>query len=130
MREFTFHLSLLFALALATLGSRAATALTPIASADLSPDIAVVLDGQTIEDQDVASDDLVTTVITPIALGSLPNASDVIAYHSLANGDRLLAFDVTVLLPGAETALPGDVVRYDGVGYTIEFDAQAESLPA
>jgi hypothetical protein len=104
--------------------------LTPIDSADLSPDSTVVLDGQTISDEDVASDDIVSATITPLGLGALPNASDVIAYHGLDNGDRLLAFDVTVALPGGVTAFKGDVVRYDGANYTIEFDASAEAVPA
>lgn len=130
MREPGFYLLLLPALILGALAPRAATGLTPIESADLSPDVTVVLDGQTISDEDVASDDVVTNVVTQIALGSLPGASDVVAYHGLANGDRLLSFDVTVSLPGAVTARPGDVVRYDGASYTIEFDALAESVPA
>ncbi len=88
------------------------------------------MDGQTIEGEDVVSDDVMSGTITPVALGPLANSSDVTAYHVLANGDRLLAIDVTVSLPGGVTAKTGDVVRYDGANYTIEFDAASESIPS
>jgi hypothetical protein len=104
--------------------------LTPINSADLSPDITVILDGQAITDHDVASDGLTSGTITKALLGALPEASDLSAYHALAGGDHLLSFDITVALAGDVTAHPGDVVRYDGVSYTIEFDASAESVPS
>ncbi len=106
-----------------------AAALTPIDSADLSPDITVTLDGQTITDENVASDDLTTGTITKALLGILPEASDLSAYHVLTGGDHLLSFDITVALAGGVTAHPGDIVRYDGASYTLEFDASAESVP-
>jgi hypothetical protein len=108
---------------------RAAAALTPIDSADLSPDITVTLDSQTITDEDVAADSITSGTITKALLGSLPEASDLSAYHALAGGNHLLAFDITVALAGGVTTHPGDVVRYDGANYTIEFDASAESVP-
>ncbi len=104
-------------------------ALTPIDSADLSPDITVTLDGQTTTDEEVASDDLASGTVTKIPLGTLPQASDLSAYHDLGGGEYLLSFDITVELAGGVTARPGDVVRYDGVSYAIEFDASAESIP-
>jgi hypothetical protein len=106
-----------------------AAALTPIDSADLSPDITVTLDGQTITDENVASDDLTTGTITKALLGILPEASDLSAYHALTGGDHLLSFDITVALAGGVTAHPGDIVRYDGASHTLEFDASAESVP-
>ncbi len=106
-----------------------AAGLTPIDSADLSPDVTVTLDSQTITDEDVASDDLPSGTITKVLLGALPEASDLSAYHALGGGGYLLSFDITVALAGDVTAHPGDVVRYDGAIYTIEFDASAESVP-
>ena len=40
-----------------------------------------------------------------------------------------MAFDISVALPGGVTANAGDVVRYDGVTYSVEFDASAEGVP-
>jgi hypothetical protein len=104
-------------------------ALTPIDTADLSPDVSVILDGQAITDEDVASDNLMSGTITKALLGVIPEASDLSAYHALSGGEHLLAFDITVALAGGVIAHPGDVVRWDGVDYTLEFDASAESVP-
>jgi hypothetical protein len=113
----------------AALMPRAAAALTPIDSADLSPDITVTLDSQTITDEDVASDNLTSGTITKALLGTLTEASDLSAYHALGGGSHLFSFDITVALAGGVTAHPGDVVRWDGASYTLEFDASAESVP-
>jgi YD repeat-containing protein len=118
----------LLGLAIAVAGP--AAGLTPITSADLSPDITLVLDGQTIADEDVAEDELLTMTVTTPSLGALPPASALSAYHSLGGGEYLLSFDITVALPSGVTAQPGDVVRWDGANHSIEFDASAESLPA
>ena len=75
--------SLLLVLLAAILMPRAAAGLTPIDSADLSPDVTVALDGQTIADEDVASDNLTSGTITKALLGALPEASDLSAYHAL-----------------------------------------------
>ncbi len=111
------------------LAARPAAALTPIGSADLSTDITVTLDSQTIADEDVASDELVSGTITKIPLGSLPQASDVSAYHAFGGGKYLLSFDTIVTLPGGVTAFAGDVVQYDGSSYAIKFNASTESVP-
>jgi YD repeat-containing protein len=103
-----------------------ASALTPIDGADLSPDISLTLDGSIFDDEDVAIDDL-TGSVTADDLGTLPNASDINAYHLLSNGDQLFSFDTTVGI-GAITATPADVVRYDGATYTLEFDGSAEGV--
>ena len=105
----------------------AAFALTPIGSADVSSDVTVVLDATTFADEDVAIDDFVAAV--PASLGSLPAAADLSGYHLLSNGDQLLAFDITVDLPGGVIATPRDVVLYDGTSYSIYFDGSAEGLP-
>jgi len=91
---------------LTTLLAGPAAALTPIGSADLSPDITVTLDGQTIADQDVAADDLLIGMLTKPALGSLPEASDLSAYHAFGGGEFLLVFDIGVDLTGGVFAHP------------------------
>jgi hypothetical protein len=93
-----------------------------------SPDTTVELSGSTFEDQEVAKDNQLGTVILA-PLGVLPNASDVSAYHHLANGDQLYSLDTTAELGGGLIASPADVVRYDGVNDTLEFDASAEGIP-
>jgi hypothetical protein len=47
----------------------------------------------------------------------------------LTNGDQLLCFDTGIELPGPVVAAPGDVARYDGSTYTIDFDASANGVP-
>ena len=47
---------------------------------------------------------------------------------AISNGDRLLAFDTTVIL-GALTAEPRDVVRYDGASYSLELDGSNAGIP-
>ncbi len=54
----------------------------------------------------------------------------VTAYDRLPNGHQLLSFDTTVSLPGGVIAMRGDVVRFDGVAYTIELDAGANGIPS
>jgi hypothetical protein len=88
----------------------------------LSPDITVKVAGTTIEDEEVALDNLLGIVV-PTGLGNLPENASVTAYHACPNGDQLFSLDATVELPDSLTARPGDVVRYDGDAYTLEFDA-------
>ena len=45
------------------------------------------------------------------------------------NGDRLFALANAASLTGGVYARPGDVVRYDGANYSIEFDAATEGVP-
>jgi hypothetical protein len=94
----------------------------------LSPDITVELGGSTLEDEEVVTDDQLGTV-TLAPLGLLPGATDVNAYHLLSNGDQLYSLDTTAELGGGLIAGPADVVRYDGVTDTLEFDASAEGIP-
>lgn len=102
----------------------------PLSSVSLSPDVTVDLNdagGGTFADEDVAIDDLAGTVVAE-NLGALPDASEVSAYELLADGDRLFCVASTVELPGPLYAQQGDVVRYDGSVYTIEFDASSNGV--
>ena len=94
----------------------------------LSPDTTVALSGSTFEDQEVVGDNQMGSV-SLVRLGVLPEASDVNAYHLLPNGDQLYSLDTTAELGGGLTAGPADVIRYDGVTDTLEFDASAEGIP-
>ena len=95
-----------------------------------SPDITVVLGGQTLDDEDAASDDL-AGVITPIDVGALPGAADLQAYHRGGPGvGELLVLDTTVALPGGVTATPQKVIAYSGGTYSEALDLSACGLPA
>jgi hypothetical protein len=94
-----------------------------------SPDVTINLGASVItSDEDVAVDNQLGIVVLE-SLGVLPDASDVIALGFDVNGDRLIAFDTATLLLGNVVARPGDVVRYDGGSYSIEFDAAAAGVP-
>ncbi len=105
-----------------------ARAATPLQTVELSPDITVVLDGVTVNDENVAHDSR-AGVTTLVDLGSLPGSVDVHDHHLLPGGERLFTVDTTVALPAGITAAPGDVVRYNGATYAVEFDASAAGLP-
>jgi hypothetical protein len=109
------------------------TVLLPVSSqaqdsVSLSPDTTVELSGVVFEDQKVVSDDQ-TGFVALAPLGALPEATDVTAYHLMASGDQLFSLDITANLGGGLTAAPGDVMRFDGVTDTLEFDASAEGIP-
>lgn len=94
----------------------------------VSPDTTAVLGGVTVADKEIAEDDLTGGVILG-NIGPLPDGTDLTAYHLLANGDQLLAFDTTLVVGGV-TVEPADVVRFDGTGYTLAFDASAAGVPS
>jgi hypothetical protein len=103
-------------------------AATPLHTVTYSTDVTVVLEGITLNDEDVASDNLFGTV-SVIDVGVLPSATDINAYHVLGNGDQMFSFDTTTSMLGLDAG-PGDVVVYDGVNYTLTFKATANGLPA
>jgi len=95
-----------------------------------SPDVTIDLGASAITaDEDVAVDNQLGVVVLE-NLGSLPDASEVIALGFDANGDRFISFATTTALTGPVVARPGDVVRYDGAAYSIAFDAAAAGLPS
>ncbi|HIF91698.1 MAG TPA: PEP-CTERM sorting domain-containing protein [Myxococcales bacterium] len=101
------------------------------AALDVSPDIAVELGGATIQQQDVARDDLSGGAPGSIAdLGSLPDGADVVGYHEASPTQQLFVLDVTADL-GGTYASAGDVIDYDpGTGvYQIELDMSALGIP-
>jgi hypothetical protein len=94
----------------------------------VSPDTTVTLGAATVNDENVAVDNLAGTV-TVQSIGSIPAETELDAYAVGSHGEQLLSFDTTVLLPGGGTARPGDVWRYDGVSYSVEFEAAARGVP-
>jgi hypothetical protein len=105
----------------------ASLAATPLSEVRVSPDTTATLGGTTADDEDVVRDDLAGSV-TLLPLGSFPAEADLDAYNVRPNGVQLLSFDTTLTLPGGITAQPGDVVRYDGASYAIEFGAAAVGI--
>ena len=93
-----------------------------------SPDVSVNLGRRIAHDENVV-DDLrgVRLAPSPIDLGALPAGVDVDAFHD--DGDRLFSVDTTVELAGGVRLEPGDVARYDGTTYVIEFDASTHGVP-
>lgn len=106
----------------------AAPAAAQLDSVSVSPDVTLDLAATTFQDEDVPVDNL-AGVVVGASLGSLPANADLAAYHLLGNGDQLFALDTAVTLPGPLVAEPRDVVRYDGLAYTLEFDGGAEGVP-
>lgn len=104
---------------------RSATALSELR---LAPDTTVTLGAATVNDENAAADNLTGTV-TVLSIGAIPAETALDAYAVRPHGEQLLSFDTTVVLPGGATAKPGDVWRYDGAGYAVEFDAAARGVP-
>jgi len=94
----------------------------------VSPDTTVALGAPTVNDEDVAADNLAGTV-TVLAIGAISAEAELDGYALRPNGAQLMSFDTTVVLPGGVTARPGDVWRYDGVVYAPEFEAAPIGVP-
>jgi hypothetical protein len=125
--EITPALCIAFSI-MTVLGVPGTTVAQEIVSA--SPDVTIDLgSGVVAADHDVAVDNQLGIVVIE-NLGALPQASDVIALGLDVNGDRFIAFETTTALPGGLTARPGDIIRYDGISYSTEFDASAAGLPS
>lgn len=98
------------------------------AEVSAAPDITVDLSGVTVDDDEVAIDDLMGGIALE-SFGGLPPGVAVDAYHDLGSGEVLFSTDATATL-GTVTAAPEDVVRFDGSSYSLEFDGSAEGVPA
>lgn len=109
----------------ATLALPAAAQITEVRA---SPDVAVDLSTTFLDREEVGVDDLAGSV-TPIVFSGIPDGANLTAY-TLDGTEHLLSLDTAVSLPGGVFAEPGDVVRWDGGSYSIEFDASAEGFPA
>lgn len=118
----------LLALICLTGASPAARAATPLRALQYTSDITVTLGGTTVAPSDVVEDDL-AGMVTPVDIGMLPADAHVDAYHALPNGDALLSFDTTVMLPDGDIAGPADIVRFIGTGYVLVIDAAARGIP-
>ncbi len=115
-------------LAMIVLAPAKARALSGLLDLVVSPDVTVDLSATVVADDQIAVDDLGGTA-TLSSFPGVPVAADLVAYHDAGSGEALLAFDIFVELPGSMTVRQGDVVRYDGVNYTLEFDADANGVP-
>jgi hypothetical protein len=92
--------------------------------------VTVELAGVFVDPENVALDNLLGLVVSA-SLGDLPTGVNVTAYHLFSNGNQFLSLfslDGTIALPGV-VAGPEDVVSYDGISYTLEFDGSAEGVP-
>ena len=94
----------------------------------ISPDVAVDLAGSAVLDEEVVADDG-TGSPALLPLGALPDPADVDAYHRFEAGDQLFSLETGTDLGGGVVGSGGDVVRFDGSVYVIEFAASAEGIP-
>jgi hypothetical protein len=106
---------------------RVLTAPPVASSAAISTDVTVTIDGTLLTDESVGLDSFLILTV-PVSLGGLPLAAAVTAYHPLANGDELFVLDTMVELAGSLVVSPIDIVRYDGLGYSLEFDGSAAGI--
>jgi hypothetical protein len=127
MKRWNRLLPLAAVLVSAAAGLHAPTARAVLSEVRASSDVAVDLSATFVDREEVGTDDLAGTV-TPIVFPGVPDGANLTAY-ALESGEHLVSFDTTVSLPGSVLAEPGDVVRYDGANYSIEFDASAEGVP-
>jgi uncharacterized repeat protein (TIGR01451 family) len=110
-------------------GSNPNLARTALDWVAVSADATVELSGVVADPEDVAVDNLLGVVV-PLSLGELPSGVNVTANHQFWGGAQLFSLDREALLAGALAVGPEDVVRYDGVSYSMEFDGSARGLAA
>ena len=94
----------------------------------ISPDVTVELDGTTVADDEVVEDDREGT-LTKANLGTLAESDDVNAYHRFPDEDQLFSLETGTELAGSLVVTAADVVRFDGVSPSLEFDASTETIP-
>ena len=104
-----------------------ATASATAQSMDLSPDVPLNVGGVYVADHEVAVD-LENGGVQVALVGGLPREASIDAYHVLPSGEELFSLDTAATLPGGVHAIPGDVVRWNGTAYSMEFDALAAGL--
>jgi len=113
---------------IAPIASAILLAATPLSEVRVVPDTSATLGTTTVNDEDAAADNLST--VTLVSLGAIPPETAVDAYAVRLPGGQLVSFETTVVLPGGATARPGDVWKYEGGSYAVEFDAAARGIPA
>jgi len=113
-------------LALLLLPGGRADAAEALEDIGISPDVSLNHDGTDADDEDVLGLSLPVSPVL-VDLGSLPAAAEVTAFYVEAGGDRLFSLDLVATL-GGTLFMPGDLVRYDGLVYTLEFDASTNGV--
>ena len=96
-----------------------------ILAVELSPDVSLVVDGRSVDDEDAVTLDGAATLAN---LGTLPAFADLDGYWD-GDGFALFSLDTSASLSGT-TVAPGDVVRFQSGSYTLEWDASANGVPA
>lgn len=124
VREDRLVLSGIRGLAVALVAGIAASAQAEIG---VSPDTTTDLSGVVVWQSEVALDDLGGGIAID-DLGGLVRSADVDAYHEEADGSVLFSTDVTVSLPGGVVAGPADVVRKDGLSFSLAFDSASAGV--
>lgn len=120
--------------ALAALGLVAALLWSQAAAAQstlsLSPDVTIRVGTASlvVQDEDVVVDNQLGIAVLE-NLGPIPAAAEVVGHAVDTNGDRLFILGQTTNLSGGIVARAGDVVRYDGASFSIEFAAASEGIP-
>src|SRR5260370_21933902 len=104
---------------------------TPLREIRFAPDIPVNLGTATVQQFQIASDNLSGAVTLLPAFPGLPTDGSVsiTGYHLRASGAQLLSFDSPVILPGSVIATSRDVVSFDGTNYAIFFSGAANGIP-
>lgn len=124
--------SCLCAALVSALGPQPAAAETRALDREGSPDIVISLGSQLVTDHELARMAAGASA-TPVTYPGIPVGADVVAHALLPGGDVLIALDTHAELPADPSPLfvrPGDVVRLSGGLYALEFDADAQGLPA
>jgi hypothetical protein len=91
-----------------------------------SPDIHLDHPASLIADHAAAK--IVGTGLSPVSLGALSDASDIDAFHNLANGDVLFSLDTSAVLDGTLYG-PNDVIRYGGSAWSMALDGTVAGIP-
>ncbi|MFK7894490.1 MAG: hypothetical protein AB8G23_01575 [Myxococcota bacterium] len=74
-------------------------------------------------------DDLMGQVLIQ-TINAIPASADLVGWASELGGNSLFVLDTAASLPGDVVARSGDVIRLDGVDFSIAFDATASGVPA
>lgn len=123
------HWSVLFLMVVASavIAVDAPRAATTLLEVEVSPQVTVDVSGVVIADHEAMAI-AAGPVVTLVAPGPLPVGVDVDALHRVDATTMLVSLDITSVL-GADTVDDADVVSYDGIAWSVVFDASAAGLP-